>query len=74
MPTFSNPSTVRAPAGLYSHVAAVKAGTDVFYFAGQTGTRPDGTIGKTAEEQADIAYANVIALLKANDLTPANIA
>ena len=73
MPTFSNPPGVAAPIGLYSHVAAVKAGSDVFYFAGQVGAKADGTAGTTIEEQADYAYANVMALLKANDLTPANI-
>jgi 2-iminobutanoate/2-iminopropanoate deaminase len=73
MPTFSNPPGVAAPIGLYSHCASVKAGSDLFFFAGQVGSKADGTTGKTIEEQADNAYANVIALLKANNLTPANI-
>ena len=73
MVEFSNPPGVRAPAGLYSHTAFVKAGTDLLYLAGQVGARPDGTIPDSIEDQADAAYANVVTLLKAHGLGPANI-
>ena len=73
MPTFSNPAGVAAPIGLYSHVCEVKAGSDILYLAGQVGSKPDGSVGATIEEQADNAYANVMTILKANKLTAANI-
>jgi len=73
MPTFSNPAGIAAPIGLYSHVCEVKAGSDILYLAGQVGSKPDGSVGATIEEQADNAYANVMTILKANKLTAANI-
>jgi len=73
MPTFSNPKGVAPPLGPYSHCAVVKAGSDVFHFAGQVGASPDGTVAKTIEEQADYAFANVATLLNANNLAPANL-
>ena len=73
MPTFSNPAGVAAPIGMYSHLCEVKAGTDIYYLAGQVGSKPDGTIGKTIEDQADAAYANVVAILKSQNLGPQNV-
>ena len=73
MATFSNPAGVAAPIGMYSHCAQVKANADIFYFAGQVGSKPDGSYGETIEQQSDYAYANVIALLKANGMTANDI-
>lgn len=73
MVDFSNPAGVCVPGGLYSHTAFVKAGTDLLYLAGQTGTRPDGGVPDSIEDQADAAYANVVTLLKAHGLGPTNI-
>lgn len=71
-PEFFNPPTVHTP-GLYSHGAFVKAGSDILYIAGQVGTRPDGSIAATIGEQADQAFANVISILKAKDMTASNL-
>ena len=45
----------------------------MLFTAGQIGIRKDGTVPHTIDEQADLAFANVIALLKAHGLTAANI-
>ena len=62
------PADVRAPGGPYSHGVVIKAGTDLVYTAGQVGERPDGSVPATIEEQCDVAYANLLGVLKAQGL------
>lgn len=69
----TNPPAVHPPAGQYSHVAEVRAGCDLFHFAGQVGARRDGTMADGFAAQVRQAFDNLFALLAANDLTPANI-
>ena len=70
---FSNPDTVHPPLGLYSHTAVVPAGTRLLFLSGQVGARPDGSVGETIAEQADQAFANIIALLRAHGLEASSI-
>ena len=70
MITFTNPPTVHAPAGSYSHTAVVPAGTELVFLSGQVGTRPDGSTPATLAEQADQAFANIVHLLAAHGLQP----
>ena len=70
---FSNPDTVHAPLGLYSHTAVVPAGARLLYLSGQVGVRPDGSTGETIGEQADQTFANIISLLRAHGLEASNI-
>jgi len=72
-PKFSNPDGVHAPMGLYSHTAVASAGTGLLFLSGQVGARPDGTLGETIEEQADLVFANIIALLAAHGLDATRI-
>ena len=72
-PTRSNPSTVAAPVGAYSHLAKIAAGSDIFYIAGQVGMRPDGVVPMGIAEQADQAYANIVHILASEGLTPAHL-
>lgn len=39
---FSNPPSVHAPLGLYSHTVSVPEGTELIFLSGQIGVRPDG--------------------------------
>ncbi len=70
MITFTNPPTVHAPAGPYSHTAVVPAGTELVFLSGQVGARPDGSTPPTLAEQADQAFANIVQLLAAHDFQP----
>jgi 2-iminobutanoate/2-iminopropanoate deaminase len=65
--TFSNPPTVHAPAGGYTHGVTVPAGARTLYVSGQVGLRRDGSLGKTFVEQTEQAYRNLGAILEAND-------
>ncbi|MBI1187417.1 MAG: RidA family protein [Alphaproteobacteria bacterium] len=73
MPDFDNPSSVHAPAGLYSHAATVKAGAEMLFISGQIGMRPDGSTPSGAAEQADQVFANIIAILDAHGMGARNI-
>ena len=68
MTRFLDPPTVHAPVGPYSHTAAVPAGTELVFVAGQVGMRPDGSIPASFAEQADVTFANVRACLAAHGL------
>lgn len=70
---FSNPADVHPPLGPYTHVAAVPADTELFFISGQLGLRPDGSVGASLEEQADQAFANLIAVLRGCGLGAINI-
>ena len=58
-----NPKTVAAPAATYVHGLEVPANARLFFVAGQTGMRPDGSIPESIEEQSDQAWKNVSAIL-----------
>jgi enamine deaminase RidA (YjgF/YER057c/UK114 family) len=70
MVTFTNPPTVHAPAGSYSHTAVVPANTELVFLSGQVGARPDGSTPLTLAEQADQAFSNIVQLLAAHGLQP----
>ena len=71
--TFTNPSNVHAPLGLYSHTVSVPEGTELLFISGQLGVRPDGSTPSSIEEQADQVFSNIVALLRAHDLAPIDL-
>jgi len=73
-PELFNPASVVSPLGHYSHGGFVKAGSDLLFLAGQVGVKPDGTTPTTLAEQAEEVFANIIRVLKAKDMTVANLA
>jgi len=70
---FDSPDAVHPPLGPYSHTVVVPPGAGLVFVSGQIGVRPDGTVGSTIEEQADQAFANVVALLGAHALDVASV-
>ena len=69
-----NPATVAPPVGAYSHGGLVKANSDILFLAGQVGVRPDGSLPATIGEQAEEVFANIVRIMKAKDMTIANLA
>lgn len=59
-----NPQGVHAPLSNYAHGVEAPAGARWLYISGQVGIGPDGKTGKTFEEQAEIAWTNLTAILK----------
>jgi enamine deaminase RidA (YjgF/YER057c/UK114 family) len=72
MTNFLNPPDVHTPTG-YSHTALVPGGTELVFFAGQVGVRPDGSIPSTLEEQSEQMFNNIAALLRAHGLAVSSI-
>ena len=60
--------------GRYSQVAEVAPGGRVYFLAGQTAGRPDGTVASDFKGQAQQVYKNIADILKGCGMTYANIA
>jgi len=58
-----NPRSIGAPIGTYSHGIEVPAGARWLYVAGQIGVRPDGSVPATIEEQTEVVWQNILAVL-----------
>ena len=54
-----NPKSVAAPAASYTHVYELPADARLLVLSGQVGTRPDGTVPSTIEEQDDCVWNNI---------------
>jgi len=59
----SNPSSVAAPVGFYSHSIEIPANARWLITAGQVGVRPDGTLPEGFEAQHDLVWQNTVAVL-----------
>src|SRR4030081_3782009 len=58
-----NPRSVAAPIGTYSHGVEVPPGARWLHVAGQIGVRPDGSVPATIEEQTEVVWQNILAVL-----------
>jgi 2-iminobutanoate/2-iminopropanoate deaminase len=70
--TRSNPPAVREPTG-YTHAIQVTGDYRRLIISGQVGMAQDGTVPSTGDGQIAQAFANLRAILTANDLTIENI-
>ena len=57
------PKTVPAPNGTYSHAIEVPPNARWLFVAGQIPVRPDGSIPATIEEQTEVVWQNILAVL-----------
>ena len=73
MPKIYNAPDVPAPSAHFQHIAEVAGGGRLFFFAGQTGRTPEGTIAADIEGQTEQAYRNLIGLCEAAGLTIDNV-
>jgi enamine deaminase RidA (YjgF/YER057c/UK114 family) len=73
LPSFRNPPGVHSTGGRYSHIALVEGAARWVHLAGQVGKRPDDTIPAAAGEQVEVAFDNILTLLKEVGMGPANI-
>jgi 2-iminobutanoate/2-iminopropanoate deaminase len=58
-----NPKSVAAPIGTYSHGIETPPNARWLHVAGQIGVRPDGSVPATIEEQTEVVWQNVLAVL-----------
>ncbi len=73
MATIYNPSSVAPPLGRYSHGVEVPAGARWLYISGQVGIQPDATLADGIEAQAAQAWANLVAILEAAEMSLADV-
>ena len=54
-----NPKSVAAPSATYTHVYDIPANARLVILSGQIGSKPDGTVPSSIEEQAECVWANI---------------
>ena len=65
----TNPKTVHKPLGKYSHTISVPPNAAWLVISGQVGMNAKGVIAAGAKKQAEQAYRNILACLRANKMT-----
>jgi enamine deaminase RidA (YjgF/YER057c/UK114 family) len=68
-----SPASIRPPFARYSHGIEVPAGKRLVVCSGQLGIRPDDTIPDDAEEQAELCFANIAAILAETGMGLGNV-
>ncbi len=58
-----NPGSIPAPSGTYTHGIEVPPNARVLFIAGQTPGRTDGTVPETFEEQVEVVWQRIGAIL-----------
>jgi enamine deaminase RidA (YjgF/YER057c/UK114 family) len=71
--TFNNPPGVRDPGGRYSHAAVIEGPGKRVVISGQVGIAADGVIPPGGQAQIAQALQNVVTVLAANGMSPANV-
>ena len=73
MPRFFNPRRIVQPASHYSQGVAHSARARRLVISGQIGVRPDGSVAADLEEQMDVAWDNLIEVLREGGMTVADL-
>lgn len=68
-----NPKSIMTPNGTYSHGAEVPPNARWLFIAGQVSGKLGGDIPKTFDEQADVVWKNVLAILADADMSVNNL-
>jgi enamine deaminase RidA (YjgF/YER057c/UK114 family) len=71
--TRHTPTAIRRPFANYAHAVEVPAGMRLLVLSGQLGIAPDETVPEGAEEQADLCFSNIAAVLAAAGAGPQNV-
>ncbi len=69
-----NPDGIAPPVGAYSHSVEIPANSRLLTIAGQVGITPEGALAEGFEAQHDQIWQNVLAILKAANMGPENLA
>ncbi|WP_037286661.1 RidA family protein [Saccharibacillus sacchari] len=69
----SNPSSMPAPVGNYTHITKIPRGAELFVTSGQIGTDLEGNIPSDFNQQAQNTFANIRSVLQSEDLNSSHI-
>ena len=58
------PASIAAPAANYAHAIVTEQATRWLHTSGVVPTRPDGSVPAAIEAQADVVWANLLAILR----------
>lgn len=64
-----NPPSIRPPFARYSHGIEVQSGKRIVVLSGQLGARADDSVPESVEEQAEICFENIAAILAEAGMT-----
>jgi enamine deaminase RidA (YjgF/YER057c/UK114 family) len=73
MPRFFSPARISPPGSRYSHGVAHSSRAHRLVMSGQVGVRPDGSIPDGLEEQMEVAWDNLIEVLKEGGMGVADL-
>lgn len=68
-----NPDSILEPQGPYSHGLEIPPNSRLLFVSGQTAGRKDGSIPTTIEEQAEVVWTRISAVLKSAGMDIGNI-
>jgi len=68
-----NPSSIPAPNGTYSHGVLVHRPENMLFISGQVAIDRAGSIPDSLEEQAELVWGNIHAILKEAGMSMANV-
>lgn len=67
------PPSIAPPAAAYAHAVLADGPSQLLHTAGVVATRPDGTVPDGIGEQAQVVWANIIAILDEADMSVSDI-
>jgi 2-iminobutanoate/2-iminopropanoate deaminase len=73
MPRFFNPSRIAPPGARYSHGVVHSARAHRLVISGQVGIRPDGTIADGLDEQMEVAWDNLLEILREGGMSASDL-
>ena len=71
--TRTNPTTMPAPVGNYTHITKIPRGAELFVTSGQIGVNAQGEIPAVLNEQVVHTFANIKAVLESENLNSEHI-
>lgn len=68
-----NPKTISAPNGTYSHGVLVTGGSKFLAISGQVAIKSDGTVPDSLNEQCEVIWKNILAILDESGMSIKNL-
>jgi enamine deaminase RidA (YjgF/YER057c/UK114 family) len=67
------PATIAPPAANYAHAILTEGATKMLHTSGVVPTRPDRSVPEGVAEQAEVVWANLLAILDEAQMVPSDI-
>jgi 2-iminobutanoate/2-iminopropanoate deaminase len=68
-----SPSSIAPPAANYAHAVVMQSPVTTLHTSGVVPVRPDGSVPTAIEDQAQVVWANLLAILGEARLAPADV-